>query len=126
MTSCGGPLVVDTACGIVVDPEVALFGFAMTWAEVADGRFVCLEVVTTENFGFYGIVYDGETVCDGGVPAVEGLSREEDLVANFQDAFGPVLGHVVAVFADDEVGGEARSAEGARDGGGWHGGLERW
>ena len=92
MTSRGGPLVVDASSGGVIDPEVALFGFAMTGTEVADWGFVCLEVVATENFGFNGIVYHGETICDGGVPAVEGLSWEVDLVAGFQDAFEPVLG----------------------------------
>jgi hypothetical protein len=127
----GVPLIEDVALDAVAwgvdDPEVAGRGFAFAGIEVFDGSFVGLEVAGCQQAAVDEFVEGFEGVGDDFVPVAEGVARDVDAVAALEDAFGAVVGTVVAVFGSSDVCNETRRGSETQRGrrGGFDGGGVR-
>jgi len=106
MTSSSVPVVADSALrtGDFDDPEVALFGLAVSGGEVFKGCFVDLQIGTFEEFLVDGLG-NGLKV-EGALfnPTSKGLAREFNAVALSVNLLLAVKRKVIAVFRGDNLG----------------------
>ena len=110
--AAGVPLVedvaLDAASRAVDDPEVSGGGFAFAGIKVSDRSFVGLEVAGLEQSLVDQFVERFDGVGHDLVGVAEGVARDAHAVAAQQDVLGAVVGPVVAILRDSDVGGESR------------------
>jgi hypothetical protein len=85
---------------------------------------VGLEVAGGEQAAVDEFVEGFESVGDDLVPVAEGVARDVDAVAALEDAFGAVVGAVVAVFGGGGVSDETRRGSEPEPEAGWCGGFD--
>lgn len=102
LTPADPPMIEEAAMGMVGEPEVATRGLSGAGFEIADRRFVNLQVSTSEGFNPDG-GGDGKKAIDAAVESFEEkVSRDGD-ATTFEDFFLPIDGKMIAIFSDKEV-----------------------